>query len=39
MNPTLYYKVYGRGIDKEVILGHIRYFKPCHLPYIIKNYI
>ena len=39
MDPTLHNKVYGGGINKEIILGHTEYFKPCHLYYIIKNYV
>ena len=39
MSPALYYKIYGDGMDEEVIPRHIKYFKLCYLYYLIKNYI
>ena len=39
MDPILYYKVYKKGMDKQVIPKYIKYFKLCHLPYIIKDYV
>ena len=39
MDLTLYYGVYERGINKEAILGHAGYLKPCHLSYVIEDHI
>ena len=39
MDPALYNRVYGDGINKETILGHAGYLKPCHLYYTIENHI
>ena len=39
MNPTLHYKIYGEGVNKQVIPEHAEYIKPHHLHYLIKNYI
>ena len=39
MDSTLYYRVYGCGINKEAILRHTEYFKPYYLFYIIKDYV
>ena len=39
MNPILYYKIYGEGVDEQVILRYTRYTKPYYLYYLIKNYI
>ena len=39
MDLILHYKVYGRGIDKEVIPEYTKYFEPYYLSYIIKDYI
>ena len=39
MDLILHNKVYGDGINKEIIPGHIKYLKLCHLYYIIENYV
>ena len=31
MDPALYYRIYGEGIDEQVILRHIRHVKTYHL--------
>ena len=39
MNPTLYYRVYGCGINKKAISRYAGYFKLCYLLYIIKDHV
>ena len=39
MDPILHYRVYRGEINKEAILEYIKYFKPCHLYYIIKDHV
>ena len=39
MDPALYNGVYKDGINKEIILGHAGRLEPCHLYYIIENYV
>ena len=39
MDPTLYIKVYGEGVNKVTILGYTEYTKARHLPDLIINYV
>ena len=39
MDPTLYYRIYREGVDKQVIPRYIEYAEPYHLYSIIKDYI
>ena len=39
MNLTLYYKIYGEGVDEQVILKYTGYAKPRHLYSVIKDHI
>ena len=39
MDPTLYYKIYGEGVDKEIIPRHIKYVKFCYFYNLAKDYI
>ena len=39
MDLTLYNKVYGDGVNKEIILGHTEYLEFCHLYCIIENHV
>ena len=39
MDPTLHYRVYECGMDKEAIPGYIKYFKSYYLSYTIKDHV
>ena len=39
MDSTLYNRIYGDGVNEEIILRHAGYLKPRHLYYLIKDYV
>ena len=39
MDLALHYRIYKDGVNEEVILEHIRYFKSCNLYYLAKNHV
>ena len=39
MDPALHNRVYGDRINKETILEHTEYLKPCHLHCTIENHV
>ena len=39
MDSALHYKVYGKGINQQVILKYTEYVKICYFPNLTKDNI
>ena len=39
MNSTLYYRIYGDGMNEEVILGYIKYPESRYFYYLAEDHV
>ena len=39
MDPALYNKIYGDGINKEIIPKYVGYLKPYYLYYLTEDHV
>ena len=39
MDPALYFKIYGEGVDEQIILRYTKYAKPQYLHSSVKDHV
>ena len=39
MDPALYYKIYGKGVDEQAIPRYTKYVEFCHLHRLVEDYV